>query len=82
MVVLGFDALRNIAVTVLLFEHMQDKGNARELKEAYARGENITSLLRTEQGTSANSEEIIEIAYDLQAGRYIAALEKPGPRQR
>lgn len=50
----------------------------RELKEAYARGENITSLLRTEQGASANSEEIIEIAYDLQAGRYIAALEKPG----
>jgi serine/threonine protein kinase len=34
---LGFDRVRNIAITVLLFEHMQDKGNARELKEAFLR---------------------------------------------
>ena len=24
----GFDAVRNIALTVLMFEHMQNKGNA------------------------------------------------------
>lgn len=53
----------------------------KEIKAAYDRGENITALLRKEQGTSGNSEEIIEIAYDLQAGRYIAALEKPWVRE-
>jgi len=44
VVVLGFDAVRNIAITVLLFEHLQDKGNARELKEAFLRS-NLAGLL-------------------------------------
>lgn len=35
IVVLGFNALRNIVITVLLFEHLRDKGNARELKEGF-----------------------------------------------
>lgn len=37
VIVLGFDALRNIALTVLLFEHLQDKANARALKESFLR---------------------------------------------
>jgi len=44
VIVLGFDAIRNIAITVLLFEHLQDKGNARELKEAFLRA-NLAGLL-------------------------------------
>lgn len=44
VIVLGFDAVRNIAITVLLFEHLQDKGNARELKEAFLRS-NLAGLL-------------------------------------
>jgi serine/threonine protein kinase len=47
VIVLGFDTIRNIAITVLLFEHMQDKGNARELKEAFLRA-NLAGLLARE----------------------------------
>ena len=44
VIVLGFDALRNIAITVLLFEHLQDKASARELKEAFLRA-NLAGIL-------------------------------------
>jgi len=44
VIVLGFDTIRNIAITVLLFEHLQNKGNARELKEAFLRA-NLAGLL-------------------------------------
>ncbi|HEX8987587.1 MAG TPA: HDOD domain-containing protein [Rhodocyclaceae bacterium] len=44
VVVLGFDAVRNIAITVLLFEHLQNKSNARELKEGFLRS-NLAGLL-------------------------------------
>ena len=44
VIVLGFDAVRNVAITVLLFEHLQDKGNARELKEAFLRA-NLAGML-------------------------------------
>lgn len=37
VVVLGFDAVRNIAITVLLFEHLQNKTNAAHLKEEFLR---------------------------------------------
>ncbi len=37
VIVLGFEAVRNIAITVLLFEHMQNKGNANQLKEDFLR---------------------------------------------
>jgi SAM-dependent methyltransferase len=46
-----------------------------ELKVLYAQGKNISSFLRDEGGTQFNTEEIIEITYDLQTGTYIAALE-------
>ncbi|MCX8087012.1 MAG: HDOD domain-containing protein [Rhodocyclaceae bacterium] len=47
VIVLGFDTIRNIAITVLLFEHLQDKANARELKEAFLRA-NLAALLARE----------------------------------
>ena len=43
-IVLGFDAIRNIAITVLLFEHLQNKGNVAQLKEAFLRA-NFSGLL-------------------------------------
>ena len=49
----------------------------KELKEAFAHGENITELLRRESDSEQNTEEIIETAYDLQAGTYVKALETP-----
>lgn len=47
VIVLGFDAIRNIAITVLLFEHLQDKANVRELKEFFLRA-NLAGLLARE----------------------------------
>ena len=35
VLVLGFDAVRNIAITVMLFEHLKNKANASQLKEEF-----------------------------------------------
>jgi len=40
-------------------------------KKAYAEGKNITELLRSQKNSDFNTSEIIETAYDLQAGTYI-----------
>ncbi|WP_297574770.1 HDOD domain-containing protein, partial [uncultured Deefgea sp.] len=34
IVILGFDTVRNLAITLLLFEHMQNKGQAERVREA------------------------------------------------
>jgi uncharacterized protein YbaR (Trm112 family) len=49
----------------------------RELKALYEQRQSITEHLRREKGTDGNTEAIIEIAYDLQTGSYIAALDDP-----
>lgn len=51
-----------------------------KLKKAYADGENITELLRTQRNVDTNTSEIIEIAYDIQAGTYIE-YAKRNPEQ-
>lgn len=38
IVILGFDTIRNLAITLLLFEHMQNKGQAERLREAVLQG--------------------------------------------
>ncbi len=48
-----------------------------ELKSAFDRGENITELLRREKSVGANTEDIIETAYDLQTGSYVRGMEDP-----
>ena len=45
--------------------------NILELRKAYAEGENITELLKNKANITENTPEIIESAYDLQAGSYI-----------
>ena len=45
--------------------------NIAEAKEIYKQGKNITQYLRKKFNESANTSEIIEIAYDIQAGSYI-----------
>lgn len=42
-----------------------------EAKKAYKEGRNITELLRQQKNLKTNTSEIIETAYDLQAGSYI-----------
>ena len=46
----------------------------RELKQLYQRNVNIMGHLRKLGGTDANSLEAILVAYDLQAGSYVVAL--------
>jgi hypothetical protein len=46
-----------------------------DLKAAYARNENITRLLRESSGLGTNDQSAILIAYDLQAGSYVRALD-------
>ena len=43
----------------------------KKAKMAYQKGENVTEFLRSEFNVQSNTSEIIEIAYDLQAGSYI-----------
>jgi len=45
--------------------------NIESARNAFSKGENVTEHLRQQLGVSENSSEIIEIAYDLQAGSYI-----------
>ncbi len=56
VIVLGFDAVRNIAITVLLFEHLQNKGNARELKEGFLRS-NLAGLLGRDASKNVMARE-------------------------
>lgn len=49
--------------------------NIAQAKKVYEEGENVTQYLRTELNELENTSEIIEIAYDLQAGSYIKNVE-------
>lgn len=51
-----------------------------EARKAYAQGQNVTELLRSQKNVSGNTPEIIETAYDLQAGTYIDYVTK-NPKQ-
>jgi len=74
VIVLGFDALRNIAITVLLFEHMQDKGSARELKEAFLRANLAGCLARdaSRQFMAREAEEAYVCALFHSLGQLLA----------
>lgn len=52
------------------------------LRAAYARNENITRILRESAGSDINDQASILIAYDLQAGSYVAALDDPSYRKK
>jgi eukaryotic-like serine/threonine-protein kinase len=57
VVVLGFEAVRNIAITVLLFEHLQNKGNANQLKEDFLRA-NMAGVLAKGIGATAQMRDL------------------------
>jgi SAM-dependent methyltransferase len=46
-----------------------------EAKSIYQKGENVTNYLRERFGSEVNTSEIIEIAYDLQAGSYVERVK-------
>jgi len=57
VIVLGFEAVRNIAITVLLFEHLQNKGNVNQLKEDFLRA-NLAGVLAKDIGATAKIREL------------------------
>ncbi len=48
----------------------------KDYKVAYDKGKNITELLREKEGRDSNTSQIIETAYDIQAGSYIQGYEE------
>ncbi|HRE15781.1 MAG TPA: protein kinase [Rhodocyclaceae bacterium] len=57
VIVLGFEAVRNIAITVLLFEHLQNKSNAAHLKEEFLRA-NLAGVLAKDLGAQAKMRDL------------------------
>lgn len=57
VVVLGFEAVRNIAITVLLFEHLQGKGNVQQLKEEFLRA-NLAGILAKQIAQATQSGDL------------------------
>ena len=65
VIVLGFEAVRNIAITLLLFEHMQNKGNVQHLKEEFVRA-NLAGILARDICVQTKSRDLEQV--------YICAL--------
>ncbi|SDH49058.1 serine/threonine protein kinase [Propionivibrio dicarboxylicus] len=57
VLVLGFDAVRNMAVTVMLFEHMQDKVGTGNLKDEFLRA-NLAAVLAKDIGEKNAPREV------------------------
>lgn len=57
VLVLGFDAVRNIAITVLLFEHLQNKGNANQLKDEFLRA-NLAGILARDIAAKTSARDV------------------------
>jgi eukaryotic-like serine/threonine-protein kinase len=60
VIVLGFEAVRNIAITVLLFEHLQNKANANQLKEEFLRA-NLAGILAKDISAAAKMPDLEQI---------------------
>jgi serine/threonine protein kinase len=79
VVVLGFDAVRNIAITVLLFEHLQNNSNIKELKESFLYA-NLAGLLARNAGKkflARESEEAFICALFHSLGKLLAQYYFP-----
>ncbi len=60
VLVLGFDAVRNIAITVMLFEHLKNKGNATHLKEEFLRA-NLAGILAKDIGEKSSARDVEQV---------------------
>lgn len=56
IVILGFDAVRNLAVSLMLFEHIADKQHAEQLKDEFLRA-NLRGLLARALCTADHPEQ-------------------------
>ncbi len=62
VVVLGLDAVRSIAITVMLFDHLQNKENASQLKEEFLRA-NLAGVLAKDIAGKVSARADIEQVY-------------------
>ncbi|WP_291987060.1 serine/threonine protein kinase [Candidatus Accumulibacter sp. ACC007] len=62
IVVLGLDAVRSIAITVMLFEHLQNKDNTNQLKEEFLRA-NLAGVLARDIGGKSMARGDVEQAF-------------------
>ncbi len=79
VLVLGFDAVRNIAITVMLFEHLQNKVNAKQLKEEFLRA-NLASILAkdiSEKSSARDVEQVFICAMFHNLGRLLSQFYFP-----
>ena len=79
VLVLGFDAVRNIAITVMLFEHLQNKSNANQLKEEFLRA-NLAGILAkdiSEKSASRDVEQVFICAMFHNLGRMLSQFYFP-----
>lgn len=60
VIVMGFDAVRNIAITVLLFEHMQNKSNINQLKEDFLRA-NLAGMIGKDVSVQTKMRDLEQI---------------------
>lgn len=70
----GYWSVHYLGVGSIRISTVQAMITPRELKKLYAQGQNISLLLRKELSTKLNTQEIIEISYDIQTGSYIEAM--------
>lgn len=73
VVVLGFDTVRSIAISLMLFEHMQDKRQASALRDEFLRA-NLAGMLARELAPQARAdgEEAFICALFHNLGRLLA----------
>lgn len=79
VLVLGFDAVRNVSITVMLFEHLQNKSNARELKEEFLRA-NLAAILSkdiAEKSAARDAEQVFICAMFHSLGRLLCQFYFP-----
>ena len=80
VVVLGLDAVRSMAITVLLLEHLQNKENADQLKDEFLRA-NLAAVLARDIGSAVagrpESEEAFICAMFHNLGRLLSQYYFP-----
>ena len=79
VLVLGFDAVRNISITVMLFEHLQNKSNASQLKEEFLRA-NLAAILSkdiAEKSAQRDAEQVFICAMFNNLGRLLCQFYFP-----
>ena len=81
VLVLGFDAVRNIAITVMLFEHLQNKTNASHLKEEFLRA-NLAGILAKEIGERTSARDVEELLLEVAGIGLVLQMLMPATSRR